>query len=179
MHNWFFALWPDPATRARLVATAGLLREAAPRGRWLKPERYHLTLQFLGTHAEVPGALLSRWRRCAGELRVAQHELTLDLVGSFPGRKRVVWLGCRRPPAELLALVEGLSRGLAGACAEPGSPPRFVPHLTVLRDAEAALDASLTDPVRWPVRDFVLVASSLQPPAPCRIVGRWRLRKQR
>ena len=48
-HRLFFALWPDPALRKRIATTvAGLERDNAPGGRRLNPDRYHLTLQFLG-----------------------------------------------------------------------------------------------------------------------------------
>ena len=48
-YRLFFALLPDEATRARIhQAAVQLQAQHAPRGRWIDPGRYHLTLQFLG-----------------------------------------------------------------------------------------------------------------------------------
>jgi 2'-5' RNA ligase len=51
--------------------------------------------------------------------------------------------------------------------------PGFSPHLTVMRDVHARLPPTAIAPLRWPVREFVLVDS--QPPRPYKIVGRWPL----
>ena len=50
-YRLFFALLPDEATRARIhQAAVQLQAQHAPRGRWIDPGRYHLTLQFLGSY---------------------------------------------------------------------------------------------------------------------------------
>jgi 2'-5' RNA ligase len=49
LHRLFFALWPDDALRVRIADVAAKAITAhASGGRSLKPDRYHVTLQFLG-----------------------------------------------------------------------------------------------------------------------------------
>jgi len=178
-HNLFFALLPDEAARTRIAATAAWLQRQpdAPRGRWLKPERYHLTLPFLGEHARLSPELVERAMSAAGEVHAAAFDLELDVAGSFAGNARIpCWLGCREPPAALQALFDGLSAALRRhACRVVGGVP-LVPHVTVLRDADRGMKLPLDPAVRWRVDEFVLIDSQTQPFRPYRMLGRWPLR---
>jgi 2'-5' RNA ligase len=51
----FVAVYPDPAVRAALEEALARLRSApeAGRVRWVRPEQWHVTLQFLGEVAEL------------------------------------------------------------------------------------------------------------------------------
>jgi 2'-5' RNA ligase len=51
----------------------------------------------------------------------------------------------------------------------------LVAHVTVLRDAGTTLPATPIAPVRWPVRDFVLVHSVLGRESAYHLLGRWPL----
>ena len=44
----FVAVWPDDAARDALADTVERARQAAPDVRWQPPERWHITLAFLG-----------------------------------------------------------------------------------------------------------------------------------
>jgi 2'-5' RNA ligase len=77
---------------------AGALRESGFAARWVAPERYHLTVAFLGMVDE------SRLSDIAATVRTAAaaaspFEIPLDAVGAFPnpGHARVVWVGAREP----------------------------------------------------------------------------------
>jgi 2'-5' RNA ligase len=176
IHNLFFALWPDEATRARIAAAADRLRrEQAPQGRWIRPERYHLTLEFLGEHAAFPAALAERAAAAAGEVQAEAFALDLDVAGSFANAKIPCWFGCRTPPPGLLRLHERLRAALAAHGCRVARAP-LVPHVTILRDADRRLQAELPAPLRWAVGEFVLVDSRTQPFAPYRVLGRWPLR---
>jgi 2'-5' RNA ligase len=174
IHNLFFALSPPASTRASIAAAADSLRATeAPAGRWLKPPRYHLTLQFLGEHERVPADLVIRAIESAGQVALARFSFALDIVGSFGARHMPLWLGCSETPAELLHLHDALGKALARhACLTHGAT-RLVPHVTILRDAEQALHRHLSEPITWRVDEFVLIDS--QPPEPYRVVGRWPL----
>ena len=175
LHQLFFALWPDESTRSRFAAAAEWLREQGAQGRWIKPERYHLTLHFLGRHAAAGEERLARACAAAGQVSAGGFELGIDRAGSFALARIPAWLGCSVPPVGLQALVATLGEGLhAQGLRVEGEP--FVPHVTVLRDAALPVRATLPKPVRWRVEEFVLVDSRIQPFAPYRIVGRWRLR---
>ena len=88
-HNLFFALWPDDDVRARIASAARQLKKAhAPRGRWIEPHRYHLTLRYLGAHATVPDALLA-----AAQRQLPAHEVTGWLVQhDAPGMADVLYV---------------------------------------------------------------------------------------
>jgi 2'-5' RNA ligase len=174
IRNLFFALAPAPATRAAMAAAADALRaEHDPRGRWLKPARYHLTLQFLGEFAQVPPDLVARAIAASADIALPRFDFRLDVAGSFGARGMPVWLGCQEAPAALLQLHDALGRALARHGCRTHGASRMVPHVTILRDAEHALRRPLAPPIDWHVEEFVLIDS--QPPEPYRVIGRWPL----
>lgn len=176
VHNLFFALWPDEATRARLATVAGQLQGDIPiAGRWIKPARYHMTLQFLGEHAMLPTSLAASAHASAASVRAPAFELSLDKLGSF-ANARACWLGCAQPPPQIFALFDQLGDALrANGCRVAGGR-QLVPHVTVLRDAAHELDLPLNPALPWRVDEFVLIHSQTQPHLPYRILGRWPLR---
>ena len=174
IHNVFFALSPPASTRAAIAAAADALRATdAPPGRWLKPPRYHLTLQFLGEHARLSPDLVARTIDAAGDIHEAPFEFALDAIGSFGARRMPLWLGCDETPVDLLHLHEALGKALARRACRTHGATRLVPHVTILRDAEHALHRPLRPPIPWRVDEFVLIDS--QPPEPYRVIGRWPL----
>ncbi len=174
-HQLFFALWPDDDVRARLAGTADTLRQAhATRGRWIKPHRYHLTVQYLGAWAEPPPAVLEHASRAAQRVAAPAFELALDVAGSFANRSIPWWLGCTRAPAALARLAHALDASLREVAAADAKP--LVPHVTIVRDAERELPPTPIAPVRWPVREFVLIDSRLGARSEYALLGRWPLR---
>ncbi|MEM9291851.1 MAG: RNA 2',3'-cyclic phosphodiesterase [Acidobacteriota bacterium] len=162
-----------------------------PKARWVRSERFHWTLSFLGEvvadrQAEavldpLAAALreaVDRHRACT--LRVAG-------AGSFPtsGAARVLWLGVEESrPGALAALAGDLA-----AAVEPWAEPRrgrkgsFKPHLTVARCRppwpRRAVERFLSGwkgfrGESFPVREVVLYESFLQPSGP-RYVSRARI----
>ena len=84
VHNVFFGLMPDDATRGRMAETVDSLRTTHdPQGRWLIPARYHMTLHFLGTFSELPEDRIEAAIRAAerGLRAVPAFELVLDRAG--------------------------------------------------------------------------------------------------
>lgn len=174
-HNLFLALMPDAVTRERIAATVARLRSQQPSlGRWLGPERYHITLQFLGHHRPLPEALVDRVRDAASRVRQPAFGLVLDRTGQFPGA-RVGWLGCGTPPSALLALHAALREALVHADVPLEEAGRFIPHVTVLRNLRGRMPAMSTDPIAWDARGFVLVDSRHGDRVEYHEVGRWAL----
>lgn len=166
----FFALWPDEGTRAALAQSARPLLDACT-GRPVPAANYHVTLAFLGS---VPTGRLEPVRAAAGTVRAAAFELGFDSHGHW-SRARVAWLGCRQPPAAAGVLARSLWDALAPLDFEP-EPRPFRPHLTVLRDCRGCKWQGPLAPVRWPVRDFVLLCSETLPEgARYEIIQRWPL----
>ena len=163
MPRLFVALdLPEAAQRA-----LASLREGAFDVRWTPPERYHLTLRFLGdveAADAVAGAL--------ADVRARPFRLRLSGLGVFPSARKPRVLIAR---AEAEPALEALHRrveaalGLLGA--EPDPKP-FRPHVTLARfrrnpppssDLRAYLNAYRDVDVAWDVRRFVLYESLLRP----------------
>jgi 2'-5' RNA ligase len=157
----FFALLPPPDARTALERTAAELRAfAALRGKWLKPDKYHVTLPFLGTFPAVPADLIERAKTAAASVRAAPFTLVLDRLDSFVRRRQspcVLHAAVTCLP-DLRALHGALSAALAaqGVTAESGRD--YVPHLT-LAYGELAHRRRLAAPVAWPVHSFALMRS--------------------
>src|SRR5688500_11567373 len=149
VHNLFFALWPDEAVRVQMGERARALDGQHPRGRLLKPARYHLTLQFLGEHADIPPHLIEDVVKAAGRVEASAFDLLLDHAGSFHS---VWWLGSAQSPDGLQALWQSLGTELMRARVKVLSPGRFTPHVTVVRDAAARLPSTPMPPIYWRVR---------------------------
>ncbi len=126
----FFAVWPPEAVRTRLWRALAPLREAAPNVRWVPPERYHITLRFLGDVASPEVTRLTAAAEALASEPVFAARLTG--AGTFPRRgvPRVYWVGVRADSLRLLRhrldealLTNGVRR----------SDDRFSPHLTIGR----------------------------------------------
>ena len=167
----FFALWPDENVRLALARAAMVIPPGdAARASWVRTERYHLTLAFLG---EIEPRQAEAAERAAMDVRVRPFRLQLDTVGHFEG-PNVVWIGPQSLPPELTQLKAELDRELL-RFGLPVVAGRFTPHITCMRGVREAPDVS---PVRidWAVSEFVLVKSVLKPGmSRYKIVKRWPL----
>lgn len=165
----FFALWPDEAVREQLRAA----QDAMPRrgGRPVHVEDVHVTLAFLG---QVEAERRACMEAAAGRVRGAPFDLVIDRQGYWP-RPRVAWCAPSAIPDPLRELVQGLNGALRPCGFEPERRP-YSPHVTLFRDSRAVPEGALARPVRWPCRDFVLVATSPVPGGPrYQVLARWPL----
>lgn len=167
----FFALWPDERVRLALARAALQIPPGdASRAVWVRTERYHLTLAFLG---EIEPRQAEAAELAASHIRVRPFRLNLDLVGHFEGPK-VVWIGPQTLPPELTQLKAELDRELL-RYGLPVLPGKFTPHITCLRGVPEAPD-TVPPQIEWPVSEFVLVKSVLKPGASkYKVVRRWPL----
>lgn len=125
-------------------------------GRPVAAGNLHLTLAFLGDVSSEKQQILSQ---LAGRIRQPGFPLRLDDAGQWSGA-RVIWLGTRQPPRELLQLANLLrSQAARSGCYQ--SPKPFHPHITLLRDVSHAV-AIPAPGFCWsfPVSEFVLYAST-------------------
>lgn len=175
-YRLFFALLPDEATRARIhQAAVQLQAQHAPRGRWIDPGRYHLTLQFLGDFDGPPTAVATQARHAALRVRVAPFSLVLDRAGSFHNRAIPWWLGPTAEVPGLSTLWRGLGLELAQAGVRVPDAHGFRPHVTVLRDARSSLPETIIEPVTWRVESFHLMQSALGASSAYSALGTWPL----
>ena len=147
----FFALWP-PAETARALGEWAQATQRLTGGKPTEPAKIHLTLAFLGD-ADLQGAV-SAARRVAGRI----HKLALEQA-RYWRENNIVWAGPRATPPALAALFESLSLELYREQFILERRP-FAAHVTLIRKARAATLPPLP-PLEWPVREFILVRSSL------------------
>lgn len=92
MARLFVAIAPPQRAVVALAAGIAPLHDVPGAPRWIPPERWHLTLAFLGEVAEPP-----MLRPALGSVaaRTAPIALRLDGAGTFPARgaPRVCWIG--------------------------------------------------------------------------------------
>ena len=138
----FFGVELPEEVRARAAEHASRLRREFGRVRasWERPEKFHLTLKFIG---ETVRPRVEDLRRAAELAAEASEPFTLTLAGAgaFPprGPARVLWLGVRDAAGRLAAL----ALRLEDECARAGftrESRSFHPHLTLarLRDPRSA-----------------------------------------
>ncbi len=141
------------------------------RGKPVNEANLHITLVFLGS---VPIETRRRLEDLVDRIQGAPFVLMLDRVGYW-ARPKVVWLGSGDIPPPLRALVEALN-GAATACGLPPEARPYQPHLTLARKVPRRIQDSGVPAVRWPVRDFALVASRTLPSgAEYEVLRRWPL----
>ncbi|MRV73414.1 RNA 2',3'-cyclic phosphodiesterase [Duganella sp. FT92W] len=146
----FFALWPDPATRAALASLLPLVQ-----GRHIPPAKLHLTLAFLGQQEESRLPILLEILRC---LPVPAMRLQIDCLGYF-ARPHIAWAGMAQPPEALLDMQAQLMAALTAAGFDPATHGAFKPHITLAREAKQAPAETAFAPVSWNVAQVALVES--------------------
>lgn len=162
----FVALALPDDVRAAVADRVRALHPTAPTGlRWAAPERWHLTLCFLGEVAE------DRVGRVTDsiERKVARHHATdLRLEGAGRFGRRVLWVGVAGDRDRLFALAAAIGAGArrAGIDVEDRT---YRPHLTVARADGRADLAPLAEALAdirtrtWTATEVELVRSRLGP----------------
>ncbi len=152
----FFALWPAPPLRAQLSALAGRLHETLG-GRRMRADTLHLTLVFIG---DVEVVRLPELLELASKVRTPVCDIDFDRVACWR-RNHIAHLGASQVPDALMELVRQLEAGLDQAGVVFDRRP-YVPHVTLLRNADCTKENPASEPILWSTRDFVLVTSSLR-----------------
>jgi 2'-5' RNA ligase len=153
MLRLFFALWPEPATRAAIAPLArDVGRETG--GCAIAADNVHMTLAFLG---EQPAEIVPKLCAMAAAVELSAFRLAFDEVDCWR-KTGIAWLGASETPPTLAALHGGLARALASLGIALEARP-FAPHLTLARRIATTVQRRLPQPVVWNVTSFVLVAS--------------------
>ncbi|MDP9395135.1 MAG: RNA 2',3'-cyclic phosphodiesterase [Actinomycetota bacterium] len=174
----FVAVVPPPDAVGSLDAAVGPVRAGNTALRWVPPERWHLTLAFLGeVNDRTAGDAAARFARAA-----TRHEvLHLSFAGAGRFDGRVLWAGVTGQVDRLRKLAASVQAGArrAGVAVEERA---YRPHLTLAR-ARSPLDlrpmvaalSGYSGPA-WSVDELVLMRSVLGPDPRYEVVAAWRLK---
>lgn len=127
----FVAVPLDEETRHRLAHLVSD-RVAEMPGKAVPPDKWHLTLRFLG---EVDEDLVDRIRHALDDADLGDaFPMAWGGLGAFPrsSRASVLWIGVARGSDLLEALDESVDAALETVGFEPEDRP-FRPHLTIAR----------------------------------------------
>jgi len=159
----FFALQPPSSALAAIAGAADQLRHARRiGGKWTQPEKYHVTLNFLGTHAGVPQALIDAATQAAGEVAFAPITLTLDRAWHFGNRGQAlcILLADAASTRVLRDFHSALGTQLHAHRVPFEAAREFTPHLTLAYGAWHAPAPLEIEPIRWQALDFALLRSN-------------------
>jgi RNA 2',3'-cyclic 3'-phosphodiesterase len=175
-HRLFFALMPGDTVRQQLHQLAGELRDqhAELHARWVKPERFHVTLNFLGDYPALPGEAVEQALAAAGRLHASAFDWTLDYVASFRGREPPCIVRCTTMPPLLLTLWRGLGAALVEAGLHRGAERPYTPHVTLAYARHELAEPVPIAPITWHVDHYVLIHNVVGKGS-YQILGRWPL----
>jgi 2'-5' RNA ligase len=124
----FVALDIDSDIRKRIAEFRDQMRAYAPDVRWVGPETFHITLQFLGETEK-----LDEVRAALQRVRGAPISLSVRGTGFFPNPKspRVFWVGIESDE-HLQKLASSIAEVLQPLGFKRDAGP-FKPHLTLAR----------------------------------------------
>jgi 2'-5' RNA ligase len=165
MSRAFVAVQPPEPVLDAVDAVGSSLRSEHVGARWTTRDQHHLTLQFLGNHADVEAV-----REALQAIAVRGGDVRLGGVGAFPSerRARVLWLGVAEGATLLGQLAAAVGALLTPLGHEPEARP-YHPHLTLARwktptDARPLVKAVPPAPVgeAWRLDQIVLYESVLR-----------------
>jgi 2'-5' RNA ligase len=158
-HRLFFALMPNETTCREIGAAAKLVQQqhADLRARWVKPERYHATLNFLGDYPAVPEDIVEKAKLAGDQLRASSFTWTLDYAASFRGHEPPCVLRGTVVPEALLLLWRDLNAALVHAGLHRYVERQFTPHVTLAYGRRELPAAAPVAPITWQIDEVALI----------------------
>ena len=147
---------------SEVALALSLKRGGMPGARWIDPENYHITLNFIG---DVPERTAREVGECLGHVSGFEPiEICLEHLDAFGGDRSI--FARVQPNSDLLDLKSTLDAALLRIGVKT-EKRKFVPHLTLarLRGASSLLVADYLEsnaslaPLRFTARRFVLFSS--------------------
>ncbi len=154
IHRIFFALWPDDATRIKIVESFKQLSIDKTQGRIVNFDNVHITLHFVGNVNQQKWDCL---HRAAQKVQADGFNLDLDHYGYF-NKPKILWMGLKQTPEALETLHKTLGESLAECDFQVERRP-YAPHMTLMRKPAQPEAFEKTKPIFWQVKTFVLVES--------------------
>lgn len=150
---------PDAALRDEFSHAARIVQQqhSGLRARWVRPERFHATLNFLGDYPAVPDEVLETALAVAQRVQAEPFTWTLDYAASFRGHEPPCILRGTQVPEALPALWRDLHARLGHAGLRLRTDHPFTPHVTLGYGRQALPGATPVAPIVWRVDRFVLI----------------------
>jgi len=166
----FVALSSTPEVKRFLTEIQEELKQEGGEVKWDTPEKFHITVKFLGDTEQGRLPALSEALTALSVLQPS-FELRYESVGAFPDiiHPRVLWVGARRSDS-----LTSLHQGIEEACERLGcarDPRPFHPHITLGRvkgtrntgRLTARLKSLTFEPIEMHCSELLLVKSDLHP----------------
>ncbi len=132
LHRLFFALVPSAGECEALRHRAEDLKAAFPQARWVRPERYHLTLHFLGESDGPRKDMVTAARAAMQDWQPEPLGITLDHLLCLGNPKNpALTLAALQPSPAVVAFWRALQQRLLRAGFKQHAGRSFVPHLTL------------------------------------------------
>lgn len=157
----FVAFELPPPIVAELTDYIAPLRELDDGVRWVKPDKVHLTLKFLG---ETPVAKIATIKATLAEVCRQFAPFTCEIAGAgtFPNpqRPQVLWVGLHDPHGRLGKLAQEVDRALhqVGFAREKRA---FSPHVTLGRVRAGRAAAAVKEMMNHPFPSRELACEKL------------------
>ena len=173
-HRLFFAVCPDADARAHMLsARAQLCDTHGLRGRFVAPERLHVTLHWLSDHPELPVELLQRALSAGASVNAASFDVVFDRAECLRERGDLVVLSSSRGTGSLRRFQRALAAAMTDAGIGRHVRSGFKPHVSLIYES-AGIERQPVVPVHWKVNEFVLI-DSVVGKSEYRVLGRWTL----
>jgi RNA 2',3'-cyclic 3'-phosphodiesterase len=172
----FFAALPDPGAKAEMARRVSRICGDRMTANGFDTARLHVSLCFLATGADMSPQIEQRARDAASTVRMRPFTAAFNCITRFSkgdGKRPLVLLG-DDGVAGLTALQRSLGLAMRNAGLGHREQPGYTPHVTLLYGT-FPIDVQTIEPVRWTVRDFVLVQSHRGEGRHSHL-GRWPLR---
>ena len=116
--------------------------------KWTAPEKWHLTLKFLGETKKDKVSLISELI-ASSLLDLQQFTIQFDHIGAFPGLNypRIIYVGLDNGEAELQKIHSNLEEQLSTSGFEKDNR-KYKPHLTLARTSNNTDKEKLADNIK-------------------------------
>jgi RNA 2',3'-cyclic 3'-phosphodiesterase len=152
----FFSIFPDRAAAVRIANAAEHFRRAyGLKGAPLLTDRFHVSVQGLGNYDGLPRSIVAKAIEVGAAVTSTPFEVAFDRVTSFAGSDALVLCGGDGVDG-IVMFHHALGVAMRKSGLSAGS--QITPHITLLYDG-CPIEEQFIEPIRWTVRDFVLVHS--------------------
>ena len=154
---------PDENARHCISRVAGLVEQqhADIHPRWIRAERYHATLNFLGEFPMYPEDIVRKARAAGENLQASAFSWTLDYVASFRGHQPPCVLRSTVVPKSFMTLWQSLNTALVYAGLQRHVDHQFTPHVTLAYGRRELPGVTPITPFTWHVERVVLIHNAI------------------